>query len=151
MRSIRLGRLFDVVLIHDAIMYATSGDDVRATLATAAVHCRPGGALFVLPDFVRETFEPSSSSGGEDGTDGRALRYLEWTWDPDPADDTIDTIYAFLLRDADGSIEVASDRHRAGMFARARWLEWLAEAGFDATSRIDPWDRDVFSGRRRRP
>ena len=34
-----------------------------------------------MPDHVRETFEPESEVGGEDGPDGRALRYLDWAWD----------------------------------------------------------------------
>ena len=38
MRSLRLPRQFDVVLIHDAIMYATGPADVQAALRTAAIH-----------------------------------------------------------------------------------------------------------------
>jgi SAM-dependent methyltransferase len=102
MRSLRLGRQFDVVLVHDAIMYATTAADVQATLETAAIHCRPGGTVAVLPDFVRETFTPGTGEGGHDASDGRGLRYLEWRWDPDPNDDTYIVDYAFLLRDATG-------------------------------------------------
>ena len=54
MRSARLGRTFDAVLIHDAIMYMTTRADLRAALATAFVHLRPGGALVVAPDCVGE-------------------------------------------------------------------------------------------------
>jgi SAM-dependent methyltransferase len=144
MRSLQLDREFDVVLIHDAIMYATTPADVRATLRTAARHCRVGGTVAVLPDYVRETFAPGTSHGGADGPDGRGLRYLEWRWDPDPADSTYLVDYAFLLRDADGSVRVFQDRHVEGLFARAQWLEWLSEAGLSATSAMDPWSRDVF-------
>ncbi len=56
MRTLRLGRRFDLVLVHDAIMYATTPADVKAALQTAASHCRPDGRVVVLPDFVRETF-----------------------------------------------------------------------------------------------
>jgi hypothetical protein len=38
MRTLRLARAVDVVLIHDAIMYATDVASLRATLKTA-VHC----------------------------------------------------------------------------------------------------------------
>ncbi|MGH7714293.1 MAG: class I SAM-dependent methyltransferase, partial [Gemmatimonadaceae bacterium] len=34
MRDMRLGREFDVVLIHDAIMYCVTAPDLRAALAT---------------------------------------------------------------------------------------------------------------------
>jgi trans-aconitate methyltransferase len=144
MRSLRLGRTFDVVLIHDAIMYLTTPADVQAALATAAVHCRPGGVVAVLPDYVRETFSPVTDHGGHDAPDGRGLRYLEWAWDPDPSDDTYIVDYAFLLRAADGSVSVVSDRHVEGLFARARWLEWFARVGLAARSERDPFDRDIF-------
>jgi SAM-dependent methyltransferase len=146
MRTLRLGRLFDVVLMHDAVMYMTTPADLKAALGTAAVHCRPGGTLVVLPDCVRETFEPDSSTGGEDGPDGRGLRYVEWTWDPDPGDDTAETAYAFLLRSADGRVRAEGDQHRFGLFPRDRWLAWLEEAGFGTRVRTDPWKRDVFLG-----
>ena len=100
----------------------------------------------VLPDYVRETFAPGSDWGGEDAPDGRGLRYLEWRWDPDPADETYLVDYAFLLRSADGSVAVAYDRHVEGLFPRARWLDWFAAAGMPATSAMDPWGRDVFIG-----
>jgi SAM-dependent methyltransferase len=146
MRSLRLGRQFDVVLIHDAITYATHPDDVKATLETAAIHCRPGGTVAVLPDHVRETFRPSTDHGGHDGADGRGLRYLEWVWDPDPSDDTYIVDYALLIRAADGTATVKHDRHVEGLFARAQWLQWLADAGLSAHSEADPWRRDVFLG-----
>ena len=149
MRTLRLGREFDVVLVHDAIMYATTPADVQATLETAATHCRRGGTVAVLPDYVRETFEAGADTDGHDGSDGRGLRYLEWRWDPDPADDTYTVDYAFLLRSASGSIRAVHDRHIEGLFARARWYEWLEQAGIPATSAIDAWGRDVFIGTRR--
>lgn len=39
MRTLRLRRLFDVVYIHDAIIYMTTEDDLRQALRTASVHC----------------------------------------------------------------------------------------------------------------
>ncbi len=151
MRSLRLGRRFDVVLVHDAIMYATEPAAVQATLQTAALHCRPGGTVVVLPDFVRETFAPATDHGGHDADDGRGLRYLEWTWDPDPADDMYLVDYAFLLRAADGTVTVAHDRHVEGLFARDQWLRWFAQAGLPAQSSRDSWGRDIFVATRRDP
>lgn len=148
MRSLRLGRAFDAVLIHDAIMYLIDPASVRAALMTAYLHCRPGGVLAVLPDHVRETFKPSTYAGGEDGPDGRALRYLEWVWDPDPADDSYEVAFAFLLREPDGTVQTASDRHRFGLFAEDTWLAWLRETGFAPQVLTDPWNRRVFVGQR---
>jgi hypothetical protein len=148
MRTLRLGRLFDLVLIHDAIQYATTPADVRAALRTAALHCRAGGTVAVLPDFTREGFAPGTECGGRDAPDGRALRYLEWTWDPDPADHTFLADYAFVLRAADGTVSVEHDRHEEGLFPRADWLRWFAEAGIPAEASPDPFGREVFIGRR---
>ena len=102
----------------------------------------------IVPDHVRETFQPADECGGEDAPDGRGLRYLEWRWDPDPDDTTFEVAYAFLLREADGSTPVDADRHREGLSPRAAWMTWFGEAGFTASSRMDPWNRDVFTGRK---
>jgi hypothetical protein len=141
MRTVRLGRefdrVFDRVFIHDAIVYMTSEDDLRLAIETAFVHCRPGGAALFAPDHVRENFRPGTDHGGHDGPDA-SLRYLEWTWDPDPADTTYTVDYAFLLREAGGQVRVEHDRHIEGLFSRADWLRLLAEAGFEP--RVVPFD-----------
>lgn len=149
MTSLDLGREFDIVFVHDAIMYAATPEALKATFATAFRHCRAGGAAVLVPDCVKETFEPETSSGGNDGPDGRGMRYLEWTWDPDPDDERAELAYAYILREADGSTRTVGERHPFGLFPRGSWVEWLAGAGFvSVTSRIDPWGRDVFCARK---
>jgi hypothetical protein len=133
-------------MIHDAIQYMTDTDMLRDALGTAASHCSPGGLVAVMPDFVRETFEAGTDHGGEDGADGHALRYLEWSYDPDPDDSTYIVDYAFLLRSPDGSVETVHDRHVEGLFSREEWLARFAAAGIPAMSEPDPWGRDVFVG-----
>ena len=137
MRSVRLGREFDAVFVHDAIAYMTSEADLRQVFETAFAHCRPGGAAIFAPDHVRDTFAPSTDHGGHDGAD-RGLRYLEWTWDPDPSDTTYTVDFAYALRSSDGSVHVEHDRHIEGLFARSDWLRLLALAGFEA--RMVPFD-----------
>ncbi|HET8623585.1 MAG TPA: class I SAM-dependent methyltransferase [Gemmatimonadales bacterium] len=148
MRSLRLGRHFELVLIHDAIMYATDPDDVQASLRTAALHCRPGGTVVVIPDCTRETFVAQTEHGGHDGPDGRALRYLEWSWDPDADDHTYLVDYAIVLREADGRTALVHDRHVEGLFGREQWLGWLADAGLSPRSAIDRWGRELFVANR---
>ena len=148
MRSLDLQRTFDVVLIHDAIMYAATAADARAALATAARHCRPGGAIVLIPDCVTETFEGDENTGESAAADGRTFHYRECKRNPDPAGHTYETVYDFAVRQPDGRQEVVHEVHRSGLFPRAVWLAWLAEASFAATSTLDPWGRDVFVGRR---
>ena len=146
MTSLRLGRTFDRVMVHDAIMYAADRESARATVRTAVEHCRPGGAVVLLPDCVRDTFESVTESGGHDGPDGRAMRYLMWSWDPDPEDETFETAFAYVMREADGTVSMSQERHRNGLFRREDWLQWMQEAGCPATTRRDPWNRDVVIG-----
>lgn len=149
MRSVRLGREFDCVFVHDAIDYMTSEADLRRAFETAFAHCRRGGAAVFAPDHLSETFAPSSDSGGSDGA-ARAVRFLEWTWDPDPSDTTIVTDYVYALRSSDGSLRIEHDRHVTGLFSRGDWLRWLREAGFAPSvvplvhSEVESGTHDVF-------
>ncbi|MBC7897911.1 MAG: class I SAM-dependent methyltransferase [Cytophagaceae bacterium] len=148
MRALRLGRLFDAVLIHDAIMYCTTEGDVRAALATAAVHCRAGGQVLIAPDCVLETCEAETTSGGEDGADGRSVRYLEWSLPRVGDAVTFEVFYAIVRREANGEARVDLDRHINAAFPEQSWLEWMADAGIPAQSTVDAWKRHVFVGRR---
>ena len=132
MRDVRLGRTFDAVVVHDAIDYMTTEADLATAIATVAAHCRTGATAVFVPDHVADTFAPYADHGGTDAPDGRGVRYLEWTVDPDPTDTWITTDYAFLFRYPDGRVETAHETHRTGLFARTTWLRLLTEAGFDA-------------------
>ena len=144
MRTLRLGREFDAVFVHDAIDYMTTTEELRAAMETAFVHLRPAGVALFVPDFVRERFRPRTSHGGNDGP-GRALRYLEWDWDPDPEDDTYLVDFAVMLRDGDGTIRVEHDRHECGVFARDAWLALLRDVGFQAGARVSHVYEEVAS------
>ena len=132
MRTVRLGEQYDAVFVHDAVEYITDRADLEATVVTAYVHCRQGGAVLFVPDTVRETFEAGTSHGGHDGAD-RAMRYLEWVYDPDPEDTCYIADYVFVLRESGREPEVVFDRHELGVFSIADWLATLEAAGFVAT------------------
>jgi SAM-dependent methyltransferase len=153
MRTIRLGRTFDAVFVHDAVDYMTSEDDLRDVIGTAFVHCRPGGIAVFVPDHTAETFEPGTGYGGVDGADGRGARYLEWAWDPDPGDTWTLTEYAFLLREPGGAVRAVHETHRLGLFGRRTWLRLLEDAGFGARALTeetteDRQSRELFAGLR---
>lgn len=170
MRTLRLGRTFDAVFVHDAVCYMTTEADLRRAVETAHAHCRPGGAVLFAPDYVRENFREGTDTGGCDerpagdglsspaGAGGcpRRLRYLEWTWDPDPADTEYTVDFAFLLRERDGSVRAVHDRHVEGLFPRGLWLDLLAEAGFEprsvplVLSDVEEGRHEMFVGRRPR-
>jgi SAM-dependent methyltransferase len=153
MRTIRLGRQFDAVFIHDAIDYMAEEADLRLAMETAFIHCRPGGLALFMPDDISETFEEGTDHGGNDDADGNGVRYLEWDWDPDPSDTWKLTEYAFLLREVDGSIQVVHETHRTGLFSRGAWVRLLSEVGFEPetvteVTTEDRTPRELFIGRR---
>ena len=154
MRSLRLDRLFDAVFIHDAIDYMASESDLRAALATAFVHCRPGGIALFVPDGTRETWRPQTDHGGHDLGD-RSFRYLEWSFDPDPSDTRAICAFAFMMREGQGPLRHVIDEHTFGLFPRATWLELIADVGFEPRaveyrhSEFDPAiDHEMFMGLR---
>lgn len=153
MRSVRLGRVFDCVLVHDAVSYMTSRADLASAIATAFEHTAPGGVALFQPDFVAETFRPGTETGGSDG-EGRALRYLEWRWVPESRTGMYVTDMAYLLRDVNGAAKVIHDRHVMGLFPGTVWLEMIAAAGFEplvvpfAHSAYSDTGHEVFLGLR---
>jgi SAM-dependent methyltransferase len=151
MRTMRLGRLFDAVFIHDAIMYMTDEGDLRRALDTVRIHCKPGGVALIMPDVIQETFASLTTHGGHEGAagDDRSIRYIEWTFDPNPSDTTYTVDFAYLLREGRGPVQVVHDTHVFGIFPRQTWLKLLRDSGFEPRPVADPWGREVFVGRRR--
>jgi SAM-dependent methyltransferase len=131
MRTMRLARQFDAVLTHDAVDYVTTQHDLALVIATAFAHCRPGGIAVFVPDYVKDDFRAltGGGGGGADGT-GRQATFREQTWDPDPADDWVQAEYEFILREADGAVQVIKETHRLGTFSREVWRRLLTDAGF---------------------
>jgi len=131
MRSLRLGEQFDAVLIHDAIDYMATPEDVRAALDTAAAHLAPGGVLFVAPTYTRDNFVDGESE--HDADPSANLTYLSYVHDPDPADTEYELVLVYLIRDPDTrAVETSVDRHRCGLFAETEWLSFMDEANFSA-------------------
>lgn len=148
MRTLRLNRTYDAVFVHDAIEYMLTPAALKEALETIFIHCKPGGAALLVPDHLQETFEPSTDHGGSDG-DGRSIRYLEWTYDPDPTDQQCVTDYVYVLREDHQPVRVEHDQHVTGLFPRALWLRLLSEVGFQTEIVEDPFDRELFLARRR--
>jgi hypothetical protein len=151
MRTVRLGRQFDAVFIHDAIVYMQSEADLFQAIETAYVHCKPGGAALFAPDHTRETFKESTGHGGHDRGE-RGLRYLEWSWDPDSADTTFVSYMVYLLREGAQEVRCVLDRHICGLFSHDDWLRLITQAGFQARSlpfehsELEPGSTHVFLG-----
>ena len=147
-RTLRLGKTFDAVFVHDAVCHMTTESDLQAVMETAFVHCRPGGIALFVPDELRETFVPGADHGGYDRED-RGLRYVQWTTDPDPSDTTILVDFGILLRDERGNVQVVHERQTHSLFARAMWQQLLQKIEFTASIVNHERIQDLFLCRRR--
>jgi SAM-dependent methyltransferase len=153
MRSVRLDRTFDAVLVHDAVCYLTSEADLLACAETAFAHTRPGGAAIFAPDHVGTT-APDATEWIDRSEGERALRGVIWTWDPAPGDGRYSVDFSFLLRES-GELRAVHDAHVEGLFTEDAWQRVLGAAGFDVetVSRAIPGDygetEHIFLCRRR--
>jgi SAM-dependent methyltransferase len=131
MLTLRLGRTFDAILVHDAVDYVTTEPDLLAVVRTAFAHCRPGGLAVFAPDHTADTFRPGTGGGGGSDDAGRQASFRERTTDPDPADEWIESEYEFRLRAADRTEQVIRETHRLGAFRHSTWMRVLSGAGFE--------------------
>ena len=151
MRTVRLNAEFDVVFIHDAIGYMATREDLRRAIATAFVHCRAGGMALFVPDYTRESFEPSTSQGGHDSKN-KGLRYLDWTIDEDPDDETYTSYMTYLLREGNRVRQSDVDEHVLGLFAESVWVKTIKSTGFRPVrlpykhSQLTPGKFSMFAG-----
>ena len=142
MRSFRLpGRAFEAVLVHDAICYMQTEDDLRAAFATARAHLRPGGLLLVAPDLVRDTYRPGMQLSWSTERDGVQITTEETVYDSDPSDTVVESHFTYTITER-GARRVERDIHVTGLFPIATWFALMEEAGF-RTDRIPlPGDGD---------
>ncbi|HEU4339318.1 MAG TPA: class I SAM-dependent methyltransferase [Planctomycetota bacterium] len=144
MRSIRLGRTFDAVFIHDAIMHMATERDLRDAVATAFAHLREGGVALFAPDYVRDTFRPAAESGGS-RKGGREVRWLGWDV---PGESTL---AYYMIGPKPGVMRGVVERFKFTLFPRATWMRILRDAGFRAIRVRDNGGRDVFIGTKPAP
>ena len=130
MRMVRLGRKFKAVLIHDAISYLLTEDELRATFATARAHLEPGGVFITAPDLFRETFDGTHVSHQIRRDANPEFTFIEYIHDPDPNDTTLESIFFYMIKQ-DGKLRVEEDQHITGIFPIDTWLKLLDETGFE--------------------
>ena len=145
MRSIRLGKTFDAVLIHDAIAHMLNEGDLRATFATARTHLRPGGVILVAPEWVREGFSSPRVFRWIRKTGAVAVTIEEHLHDPDPEDTEVESIFSYTIIE-NGTQRVEQDTHTTGLFPICTWEQLLAEAGFEVETSRSPVNRGGYGG-----
>ena len=149
MRTVRLGKTFDAVLIHDAIGHMLTEADLRATFATAKDHLRPGGLLLIAPEWVEEDFQGPKLffwfRKGSRENEEIAVAIQEYLHDPDPKDSQIESIYSYMIQTNSG-VRIERDVHHNGLFPVSKWIGLLDEAGFKAERISLPGNEGGYGG-----
>ena len=134
MRTFRLDRTFDAVLMDDALSYMSCLADFAAAFRTAYAHLNPGGVLVATPDVTTETFQqnktivtPAAPRATQAGVE---VVFVENTYDPDPTDVQYETTVLYLIRDH-GRLRIETDHWTMGIFSPDTWRRVLREAGFE--------------------
>ncbi len=146
MQTIRLYETFDAILIHDAVCYLISEDDIRATLVTAREHLTPGGVLIMAPDWYTETYPGTQLNCGIRRDITPEFASIEYEHDPDPSDSTLESVFIYFIKNEDGSVTVEEDRHITGTFSIRTWLHLMEQEGFRAKRLPYPVHEDGRDG-----
>ena len=130
MRTVRLEKTFDAVMIADSIDYMLTAEDLRAALATAFVHLKPGGVFCTYAEETLERFRQNRIRHSTHTQGDVQITLIEYAYDPDPRDTTYEMVFVYLIRQG-SQLEVETDRHLGGIFGLETWLDLLRKAGFN--------------------
>ncbi len=128
MRSLKLNKRFDAVLIHDSINYMLTKRDLHASFKTGFVHLKPGGVLYTTPEEY-DKIEQNKVHFTVHKKSNTEITFIEHNYDPNLRDTTYECTFIYLIR-RNKKLQIATDRHLAGIFPLNTWLETLREVGF---------------------
>lgn len=130
MRTFRLGRTFDAVLMDDAISHMNCREDFVAAFRCAHAHLNPGGVLIATPDVTIETFQQNKTTITPAARGGVEVVFVENVYDPDATDDQYETTILYLIRDH-GRLRIETEHWTMGIFSLGTWRDVLRETGFE--------------------
>jgi len=132
MRCFDLHRTFDVVLIHDAVDYLLTENDIAATFAAVHRHLRPGGVAIIAPTYVSESFCDGESTEDENANEQVELRYVSQVERVPGQPNQIAMNLTLFQRDrTTQQMTIESDRHLCGLFPKQTWLDLMSAENFN--------------------
>ena len=125
MRTLRLNRQFDAVVIPDSIDYMASQDDLRRAIQTAVAHLKTSGVLLVVGK-TEETFQDNNFAyTGE--KDGVHVTVLEDNYINPFRPNTYEATLVYLIRQQ-GELTTHTDHQVLGLFSQATWEKAFNDA-----------------------
>lgn len=129
MRTARLGRLFDAVVVHDAISYMLTQEDLMEVFKTAYAHLKPGGLFITVVEETPEHFQQNRVAAYTRSRDQVEITSIEHFYDPNRNDSIYDYTLIYLIRQ-NGDLQVEVDYHTCGVFPLFLWKDLMQQAGF---------------------
>ncbi len=117
MRTIDLGRKFDVVAIPDSIMYMNTVQDLQKAINNATCHLKVGGILLVVAHMKEDFKENNFAYTGE--KDNIHVTVFENNYIVDGS--TYEAVFICLIRDH-GELRVHHEVHTLGLFSYNQWM-----------------------------
>lgn len=125
MRTLRLNRQFDAVVIPDSIDYMASLDDLRQAIQTAVTHLKTGGVLLVVAK-TEETFQNNNFAyTGE--KNGVHVTLFENNYINPFLSNTYEATFVYLIR-KQGELTIHTERQVLGLFSQATWEKLFNDA-----------------------
>ena len=133
MRTIELGKLFDVVVVPESVDYMITENELYSAIMTAQKHLKPG-RLFLVVANIAERFSQNNFvyTGSREDIE---ITLLENNYIPPYPGSTYEATLIYLIR-RKGKLEVYTDHHVLGLFKLQAWLDLLKKAGFDTINQI---------------
>lgn len=135
MRTLDLNRTFDAVFMNDPIAYMTTKEDLLAAFQTAYRHLHPGGVMLAFAEYVKERFKQNATAVSTIKKPGLDVAIMENNYDPNPHDDTFETTFVYLIRNA-GVLTIEHDLHTIGLFSLDTWRGLLKRVGFEVNEQL---------------
>ena len=133
MRTLRLNRLFDAVVIPDSIDYMTSLNDLKKAIQTATIHLKTGG-VFLIVAKTAETFQYNNFAyTGE--KDGVHVTLFENNFVNPINPNTYEATLVYLIR-KHGELTIHTDHQTLGLFSLASWERLFQDAALNMSKII---------------
>lgn len=129
MRTIRLGRRFDAVILADSVSCLLTEMDLLAAFMTAYEHLEPGGVFCTYAEETQENFQQNGTFTSTHLAGDLEVALVENFYDVDPKDTWYETTFLFLIRQK-GKLTIEVDQHLNGLFPLVTWRRLLEQAGF---------------------